>query len=402
MLERPQSGELALLVHIYFKKYEQEEIVKEFQELALAAGAQPMALITGRQRRAQVKYFIGLGKLEEIVTAAIAHRSQLILFNHDLSPAQERNLEQKLHCRVLGRTGLILDIFARRARTFEGKLQVKLAPLEHLSTRLIRGWTHLERQRGGIGLRGPGETQLETDKRLIRQQIKVIKKRLEKVRSQRAQSQRARRKSHTPYICLVGYTNTGKSTLFNRLTKSTVFVANQPFATLDPSIRRMPLNDGQIAILADTVGFIRHLPHPLIAAFRATLEETQQADLLLHVVDATNTEKNECNQAVHDVLKQIHTDHITQLVVINKIDRLENYSPRLERNAVGLPTKVWISAQSGIGIKLLKQAIIECLAYQSSTENSYRFNLPLADLDASLSLTRRDEKNSIMPKMPFI
>ncbi|MFZ0219878.1 MAG: ribosome rescue GTPase HflX [Candidatus Aquirickettsiella sp.] len=370
MLERPQSGELALLVHIYFKKYENQEIVKEFQELALAAGAQPMTLITGRQRQAQAKYFIGLGKLEEIYTASIAYRAQLILFNHDLSPAQERNLEQKLHCRVLGRTGLILDIFAQRARTFEGKLQVKLAQLEHLSTRLIRGWTHLERQRGGIGLRGPGETQLETDKRLIRQQIKIIKKRLEKVRAQRAQSQRARRRSHTPYICLVGYTNTGKSTLFNRLTKSTVLVANQPFATLDPSIRRMHLNDEQIAILADTVGFIRQLPHHLVVAFRATLEETRQANLLLHIVDATNTEKNECNEAVYDVLKQIHAYHITQLVVVNKIDLLEDASPRLERNAAGLPTKVWISAQSGLGIDLLRRAIVECLTFQDSIENT--------------------------------
>lgn len=370
MLERPQSGELALLVHIYFKKYETEEIVKEFQELALAAGAQVMTLITGRQRKAQAKYFIGLGKLEEIVAASIAHRAQLILFNHDLSPAQERNLEQKLQCRVLGRTGLILDIFAQRARTFEGKLQVKLAQLEHLSTRLIRGWTHLERQRGGIGLRGPGETQLETDKRLIRQQIKIIKKRLEKVRTQRAQSQRARRKSQLPHISLVGYTNTGKSTLFNRLTQAKVFVANQPFATLDPSIRRLPLN-GQTAILADTVGFIRQLPHHLIVAFRATLEETQQADLLLHVVDATNTEKKECNQAVNSVLKQIHTDHITQLVVVNKIDLLADKPPHLERNAAGLPTKVWISAQSGIGIDLLRTAIIECLAYQKFSKKAW-------------------------------
>lgn len=367
MLERPQSGELALLVHIYFKKYETEEIVKEFQELALAAGAQSMKLITGRQRQVQVKYFIGLGKLEEIATAAIAHRTQLILFNHDLSPAQERNLEQKLQCRVLGRTGLILDIFAQRARTFEGKLQVKLAQLEHLSTRLIRGWTHLERQRGGIGLRGPGETQLETDKRLIRQQIKIIKKRLEKVRTQRAQSQRARRKSHTPYISLVGYTNTGKSTLFNHLTQSTVFVANQPFATLDPSIRRTHLNNGQIAILADTVGFIRQLPHHLVIAFRATLEETQQADLLLHIVDASNTEKKECNQAVHSVLKQLQTEHVPQLLVLNKIDRLKDSSPHIERDATGLPTKVWISAQLGIGIDLLRLAIIECLAYQKIT-----------------------------------
>lgn len=370
MLERPQSGELAILVHIYFKKYENEEIVKEFQELALAAGAKPMTLIIGRQRQPKVKYFIGTGKLEEISTALLTHQAQLILFNHDLAPAQERNLEQKLCCRVLGRTGLILDIFAQRARTFEGKLQVKLAQLEHLSTRLIRGWTHLERQRGGIGLRGPGETQLETDKRLIRQQIKIIKKRLEKVRTQRAQSQRARRKSRIPHISLVGYTNTGKSTLFNRLTKSAVFVANQPFATLDPSIRRMPLINGQIAILADTVGFIRQLPHDLIVAFRATLEETQEADLLLHVVDATNTEKLECNKAVHSVLKQIQTDHIRQLVIYNKIDLLEDSPPRLERNAAGLPVKVWLSAQSGKGMDLLNLALIECLSYQLSMQKT--------------------------------
>lgn len=370
MLERPQSGELAILVHIYFKKYENEEIVKEFQELALAAGAKPMTLIVGRQRQPKVKYFIGTGKLEEISTALLTHQAQLILFNHDLAPAQERNLEQKLCCRVLGRTGLILDIFAQRARTFEGKLQVKLAQLEHLSTRLIRGWTHLERQRGGIGLRGPGETQLETDKRLIRQQIKIIKKRLEKVRTQRAQSQRARRKSRIPHISLVGYTNTGKSTLFNRLTKSAVFVANQPFATLDPSIRRMPLINGQIAILADTVGFIRQLPHDLIVAFRATLEETQEADLLLHVVDATNTEKLECNKAVQSVLKQIQTDHIRQLVIYNKIDLLEDSPPRLERNAAGLPVKVWLSAQSGKGMDLLNLALIECLSYQLSMQKT--------------------------------
>lgn len=384
MLERPQRGELALLVHIYFKKYEPEEIVKEFQELALAAGAHTMKLITGRQRKAQAKYFIGLGKLEEIHAAIEVYKVQLILFNHDLSPAQERNLEQKLQCRVLGRTGLILDIFAQRARTFEGKLQVKLAQLEHLSTRLIRGWTHLERQRGGIGLRGPGETQLETDKRLIRQQIKIIKKRLEKVRAQRAQSQRARRKSQLPYISLVGYTNTGKSTLFNRLTHATVFVANQPFATLDPSIRRMSLKDGQIAILADTVGFIRQLPHHLVVAFRATLEETQHANLLLHIVDATNPEKNECNYAVSSVLKQIHTDHITQLLVFNKIDLLEDTPPRLERNAAGLPTKVWISAQSGNGIDLLRQAILKCLSYQNANEIPYQLNHPLSELSNPL------------------
>jgi GTP-binding protein HflX len=365
MLERPQSGELALLVHICFNKYESEEIVKEFQQLALAAGAKPMALILGRQRQINVKYFIGTGKLEELSAALLLHPAKLVLFNHDLLPAQERNLEQRLHCRVLGRTGLILDIFAQRARSFEGKLQVKLAQLEHLSTRLIRGWTHLERQRGGIGLRGPGETQLETDKRLIRQQIKTIKKRLAKVRLQRALSQRARQKSQLAHISLIGYTNTGKSTLFNRLSKSRVLVANQPFATLDPSIRRMPLSNGKIAILADTVGFIRQLPHHLVIAFAATLEETQQANLLLHVVDATNTEKLECHLAVASVLKQIKTDHIPQLLIYNKIDQLEDTPPRLERNAAGLPVKVWLSAQSGLGIDLLQQAIVEWLTYHT-------------------------------------
>lgn len=366
MLERPQRSELALLVHICFKKYESKEIVKEFQQLALAAGAKPMALILGRQRQIKVKYFIGTGKLEELSAALQTHPAKLVLFNHDLLPAQERNLEQKLQCRVLGRTGLILDIFAQRARSFEGKLQVKLAQLEHLSTRLIRGWTHLERQRGGIGLRGPGETQLETDKRLIRQQIKTIKKRLAKVRIQRALSQRARQKSQLAHISLIGYTNTGKSTLFNRLTKSRVFVANQPFATLDPNIRRMPLSSGKIALLADTVGFIRQLPHHLVIAFRATLEETQEADLLLHVVDASNTEKLECYKAVDSVLRQIKIDPIPQLLIYNKIDKLEDSLPRLERNATGLPVKVWLSAQSGVGIDLLQQAIVECLASRES------------------------------------
>ena len=371
MLERPQSGELAILVHIHLKKIESKEIVEEFQELALAAGAKSMHLITGRQKTPFAKYFIGLGKVDEIRAALATQQAELVIFNHDLSPAQERNLEQELHCRVLGRIGLILDIFAQRARTFEGKLQVKLAQLHHMSTRLIRGWTHLERQRGGIGLRGPGETQLESDKRLIQRQINVINKRLAKVQKQRAQSQRARRKSQLMYISLIGYTNTGKSTLFNLLTGASVLVANQPFATLDPSIRRLRTLDGKTAILADTVGFIRQLPHDLIEAFSATLEETREADLLLHIVDSTSSDKLERGKEVQSVLKKIRADHIPQLVVYNKIDLLADVSPRLERNSAGLPCKVWISAHTGSGLELLQQALLELLpSYQNTAAPS--------------------------------
>ncbi len=381
MLERPQSGELAILVHIYLEKNESKEIVDEFQELALAAGAKSMHLVTGRQRTPSAQYFIGSGKAEEIRAALAIHQAELVIFNHDLSPSQERNLEQKLHCRVLGRIGLILDIFAQRARTFEGKLQVKLAQLHHMSTRLIRGWTHLERQRGGIGLRGPGETQLESDKRLIRQQIKIIKKRLAKVQKQRAQSQRARRKSQLAHISLIGYTNTGKSTLFNTLTGASVFAANQPFATLDPSIRKLRTFNGKTAILADTVGFIRQIPHDLIEAFSATLEETREADLLLHVIDATNTDKRERIEEVHKVLKQIQADKIPQLLVYNKIDLLSYACPRLERNDTGLPSKVWISANTGSGLELLQQALLELLPKPQNTITSDFFPLPMQEAE---------------------
>ena len=372
MFERPQSGELAILVHIHLEKMASKEIVNEFHELALAAGAKPMHLVIGKQKTPFAKYYIGLGKVDEIRAALATHQAELVIFNHDLSPAQERNLEQELHCRVLGRIGLILDIFAQRARTFEGKLQVKLAQLHHMATRLIRGWTHLERQRGGIGLRGPGETQLETDKRLIRQQIKIIKKRLAKVQKQRAQSQRACRKSQLAHISLIGYTNTGKSTLFNALTGAAVFAANQPFATLDPSIRRLRTLNNKTAILADTVGFMRQLPHDLIEAFSATLEETREADLLLHVVDSTKLDKQERDKEVQSVLKKIRADHIPQLIVYNKIDLLHDVSPRLERNSAGHPNKVWISAHTGSGLALLQQALLELLpSYQMPTSDAF-------------------------------
>lgn len=372
MFERPQSGELAVLVHIHFSRSETEEALIEFRELALAAGAKIVTLVTGTRNAPESKYFIGSGKAKEIQDIVATNQADLVLFNHDLSPAQERNLEQLFQCRVLDRTGLILDIFAQRARTFEGKLQVELAQLQHIATRLVRGWTHLERQRGGIGLRGPGETQLETDRRLIRNRIKTISKRLEKVRKQREQGRRARRRSNLTTISVVGYTNAGKSTLFNRLTGSTAFVANQPFATLDPTLRRMRLPNGEFVILADTVGFIRHLPHDLIDAFRATLEETRDADLLLHIVDAHNTDKQERIAEVEAVLNQIGADHVPQLMVYNKIDLIPGTEPRLERKQDGHPKRVWVSSITGNGISLLQEALIELVVarHLSTTYNA--------------------------------
>ena len=291
--------------------------------------------------------------------------AELVLFNHTLAATQERNLESKLQCRVLDRTGLILDIFAQRARSHEGKLQVELAQLRHLSTRLVRGWTHLERQKGGIGLRGPGETQLETDRRLIGQRIRQLRSRLNKVEKQRAQGRRARHKTALPTVALVGYTNAGKSTIFNHLTHADVYQANQLFATLDPTLRRIELPGGSAAILADTVGFIRHLPHELVAAFRSTLDETRDADLLLHVVDAHDPERSDHNQQVHLVLKELGAADIPIIEVYNKIDLLENATATLDREpdgngkAAGKPKRVWLSAATTIGMSLLKEAIGE-------------------------------------------
>jgi GTP-binding protein HflX len=361
MLERPKQGELAVLVQINSSEYDAEELLAEFNELAVAAGATPVATITGTRKIPEPKYYVGSGKVAEIQAAITATQAEIVLVNHPLSPAQQRNLEQDLQCRVLDRTTLILDIFAQRARTFEGKLQVELAQLQHMASRLVRGWTHLERQRGGIGLRGPGETQLETDRRLIRTRIKHITKRLEKVRQQRAQGRRARVRSRLPAISLVGYTNTGKSTLFNKLTGSKVYVANQPFATLDPTLRRTYLPNGEFAVLADTVGFIRQLPHDLVEAFSATLEETRDADLLLHVIDAQSNMKEEQVKEVNAVLTEIEAQQVPQLLVYNKIDLIDDCEPRIERMLNGYPRRVWVSAVTGAGIDLLQQAIIECL-----------------------------------------
>ncbi|WP_207062525.1 ribosome rescue GTPase HflX [Motiliproteus sp. SC1-56] len=359
--ERPESGETAVLVHLELAEEEDREDPREFEELALSAGADPVALISGSRNRPSPKYFVGPGKVEEIAETVRDQDAALVLFNHALSPAQERNLEQALKCRVLDRTGLILDIFAQRARTYEGKLQVELAQLEHMSTRLVRGWTHLERQKGGIGLRGPGETQLETDRRLLRARIKSILRRLEKVRKQREQGRRSRKRAEIPTLSLVGYTNAGKSTLFNRLTEARVYAADQLFATLDPTLRRIEVDDVGPAILVDTVGFIRHLPHKLVEAFRATLQETSDAALLLHVVDAAAEERTSNIEQVLDVLKEIGADDVPMLEVYNKIDLIEGATPRIDRDDEGRPLRVWLSAQSGEGVELLFEAVSELM-----------------------------------------
>lgn len=359
--DRPESGELAVLVHLNLSHGQEPEDPREFEELVLSAGGDPVAFITGKSISPNAKFFIGTGKLQELQAVVAANEAEVVIFNHTLSPSQERNLEKELQCRVLDRTGLILDIFAQRARTFEGKLQVELAQLRHMSTRLVRGWTHLERQKGGIGLRGPGETQLETDRRLLRGRITMIEQRLEKVRSQREQGRRSRRRSAIPTVSLVGYTNAGKSTLFNRVTGSDVYAENQLFATLDPTMRRVEMADIGAVIMADTVGFISHLPHKLVEAFRATLEEAANSTLLLHIIDAAADERLRNIEQVDLVLEEIGAAELPQLKVYNKIDLIPDVAPRIDRDDAGKPVAVWLSAQSGIGSELLDEAIAELL-----------------------------------------
>jgi GTP-binding protein HflX len=349
--ERHGGGERVILVHLDGQDPEAREDPQEFQELANSAGAETVAFFNVPRHRPTAKFLIGSGKVEELRDLVKAEEADLVIFNHVLTPSQERNLERVFECRVIDRTGLILDIFAQRARTPEGKLQVELAQLDHMSTRLVRGWTHLERQGGGIGMRGPGETQLETDRRLLRVRLRQIKGRLEKVRSQREQSRRGRSRADIPTVSLVGYTNAGKSTLFNNVTKSDVYAADQLFATLDPTLRRLDLDDLGPIVLADTVGFIRHLPHKLVEAFRSTLEESSNSDLLLHVIDA----------AEPDRMLQIEQVMVVLGEVYNKLDLLEGVEPQIQRDENGKPQRVWLSARDGTGLELLEQAIAELL-----------------------------------------
>jgi GTP-binding protein HflX len=362
LFDRYDTGEQAILVHIFFSQDKDMEDLQEFESLVSSAGVEALHVITGSRKAPHPKYFVGEGKAEEIAQAVKTSGASVVLFDHALSPAQERNLESLCQCRVIDRTGLILDIFAQRARTHEGKLQVELAQLRHLATRLVRGWTHLERQKGGIGMRGPGETQLETDRRLLRNRITLILSRLERVEKQREQGRRARNRADVPTVSLVGYTNAGKSTLFNRLTQAEVYVADQLFATLDPTLRRIEVGDVGDTVLADTVGFIRHLPHDLVAAFKATLQETREATLLLHIVDASDSRGQENIAAVDTVLAEIEANDVPVLLIMNKIDMLDDFVARIDRDEDNLPVRVWLSAETGEGIPLLFQALTERLS----------------------------------------
>ncbi|MFQ3265844.1 MAG: GTP-binding protein HflX [Colwellia sp.] len=361
MFERYQAGEQAVLVHLHFPDESSREDLNEFKMLASSAGVQALAVVTGKRSTPHPRFFVGSGKVEEIRDAVHLVGANVVLFNHSLTPSQEKNIEVLCECRVVDRTTLILDIFAQRARTHEGKLQVELAQLRHMSSRLIRGWTHLERQKGGIGLRGPGETQLETDRRLLRDRMVNIRKRLSKVEVQRQQGRRARTRAELPTLSLVGYTNAGKSTLFNTLTEAEVYAADQLFATLDPTLRKIDLFGVGRVILADTVGFIRHLPHDLVAAFKATLTETREAELLLHVVDISDDRRTENIEQVEHVLKEIEANDVPQLIICNKIDNLDDIEPRIDRDAQGVPIRVWLSAQDNIGTELLFIALAERL-----------------------------------------
>ncbi|MCI0433878.1 MAG: GTPase HflX, partial [Gemmatimonadetes bacterium] len=379
--------EHAVLVRIGIGEPASEQDISEFTALATSAGAQPVATITGVRRRPDARLFVGSGKAEEIRAAAVTRGADVVLFDHALTPSQERNLEELIGRRVLDRNGLILDIFAQRARSFEGKLEVELAQLRHIATRLVRGWTHLERQKGGIGLRGPGETQLETDRRLLANRIRTLSRRLEKLQRQRDTGRQARREVPIPTVAIVGYTNAGKSTLFNAMTGSEAYVADQLFATLDPTVRRVELPGAQVAVLADTVGFVRDLPHELVAAFRSTLQEARDASLLLHVIDASDPERLERIEQVNAVLRSIGAGGIPQIEVFNKIDR-NGSAPRAERDAGTARTRVWLAAAPQVGIDALRQAIA-CALWPELERATLRLSLMAASARSRLYAEHR-------------
>lgn len=359
MFDRPSGGDAAVLVSVDFGDSGYEESLQELRQLAISAGMDIRATIEGKRPKPDAKYFVGSGKADELAESLKSHEAQVAVFNHDLSPSQQRNLERLLESRVVDRTGLILDIFAQRAQSHEGKLQVELAQLEHLSTRLVRGWTHLERQKGGIGVRGgPGETQLELDRRMLRIRVKQLREKLAKLKQQRGMQRRSRKRSLVMSVSLVGYTNAGKSTLFNRLTQSGVYAADQLFATLDTTSRKLYIPDGGPVVLSDTVGFIKHLPHALVEAFGATLEEAVQADLLLHVVDAASPVRDDQIAQVNKVLEEIGAEHVHQVLVLNQIDRA-GLEPGLERDEYGRICRIRISAKTGEGLELVRQCLRE-------------------------------------------
>ena len=372
MLERPSGGEAAILVSVNFGDSDYEESLHELRQLSISAGLSVRGTVQTKRSTPDAKLFIGSGKADELSHLMQASEANIAVFNHDLSPSQQRNLERLLDARVVDRTGLILDIFSQRAQSHEGKLQVELAQLEHLSTRLVRGWTHLERQKGGIGVRGgPGETQLELDRRMLRDKVKQLRERLAKLKAQRGMQRKARKRSNLMTVSLVGYTNAGKSTLFNRLTKADLYVADQLFATLDTTTHKIFIADCGSVVLSDTVGFIKHLPHALVEAFSATLEEAVQADLLLHIVDTASSNRDEQITQVNKVLQEIGADKVPQILVHNQIDRV-GLEPMVSRDEYGRITTIHVSAKTGAGMDLLRLAMAEHQQYlhKLSTEQS--------------------------------